>query len=204
MQLQPIILVAATILVASAVRAQEVRVEVVEASTGKPLVGANVSLFDSAAAVPLGGGFTDQNGRIDLRAPSRGPYRLRADKAGYDGWLSVQLHLGARPILVRAGMAPTRSPATVVSRSESACQQLTGPGTAAGDLWVEMKKALTASALTEAQGLVPLDVDLYERVLNKDLEVVSERAEQRARVSRRPVTGISWDQLDPARRGDAP
>jgi hypothetical protein len=166
-------------------------------------VGANVSLLDSAAAISLGGGFSDQSGRTDLRAPARGPYRVRADKVGYDTWTSVQLQLGDRPVLVRVGMAPTRTPAPIMPRSETACQQLTGPGTPAGDLWVELKKALTASAMTEAQGLVPLDVDLYERVLDRNLAIVSERAEQRTRISRRPVTGISWDQVDSAKRGEA-
>jgi hypothetical protein len=151
----------------------------------------------------LGGGFSDQSGRTDLRAPSHGNYRVRADKVGYDTWTSVQLLLGDRPVIVRAGMAVTRVPAPVIPRSETACMQLTGPGTPAGDLWVELKKALTASAMTEAQGLVPLDVDLYERVLDRNLSIVSEHAEQRNRIPRRPVTGISWDQIDTARRGEA-
>jgi hypothetical protein len=202
MQLRSIVLTAAILAASSRAGAQDVRVEVVEAATGKPIVGANVALLDSAAITPLGGGFSDQRGRTDLRAPARGPYRVRADKVGYDTWTSVQLHLGERPVFVRVGMAPTRIPVPIMPRSETACQQLTGPGTPAGDLWVELKKALTASAMTEAQGLVPLDVDLYERVLDRNLAIVSERAEQRTRISRRPATGISWDQVDSARRGD--
>jgi hypothetical protein len=181
--------------------AQDVRVEVVEASTGKPIVGANVALLDSAQTIPLGGGFSDPSGRTDLRAPSSGNYRVRADKVGYDTWISVQLRLGDRPVIVRVGMTPTRIPTPIIPRNETACQQLTGPGTPAGDAWVELKKALTASAVTEAQGLVPLDVDLYERVLDRNLAVLSERAEQRTKVSRRPLTGISWDQIDSSRRG---
>jgi hypothetical protein len=203
MQLRSIVLTAAVLAVGARAGAQDVRVQVVEASTGKPIVGANVALLDSAATIPLGGGFSDQSGRTDLRAPSNGNYRVRADKVGYDTWTSVQLHLGDRPIIVRAGMAVTRNPPPVIPRSETACVQLTGPGTPAGDLWVELKKALTASAMTEAQGLVPLDVDLYERVLDRNLSIVSERAEQRNRIPRRPVTGISWDQIDTARRGEA-
>jgi hypothetical protein len=182
--------------------AQEIRVEVVEAATGKPIVGANVALLDSAGAIPLGGSFSDQSGRTDLRAPARGPYRVRADKAGYDTWLSVQLHLADRPVIVRIGMAPTRTPVPYVVRSEVACQQLTGPGTPAGDVWAELRKALSANAMTETQGLVPLDVDLYERVLDRNLAVLSENTEQRSRVSRRPVTGISWEQIDTTRRGE--
>jgi hypothetical protein len=203
MQLRSIALFAAILAAGARAGAQDVRVEVVEASTGKPIVGANVALLDSSAVTSIGGDFSNQSGRIDLRAPANGVYRVRADKVGYDTWLSVELHLGDRPVLVRAGMAPTRTPAPIMPRSETACLQLTGPGTPAGDLWVELKKALTASALTEAQGLVPLDVDLYERVLDRNLAVVSERAEQRTRISRRPATGISWEQIDSAKRGEA-
>ena len=202
MKLQSITIAAAIVVAGVRAGAQDVRVEVFEAATGKPIVGANVSLYDSAGTIPFGGGFSDQGGRAELRAPSRGSYRVKADKVGYDTWTSVQLQLGDRAVLVRAGMAPMRAPSPVVARSETACQQLTGPGTAAGDLWIEIKKALTATALTEAQGLVPLDVDLYERVLDRNLGIVSERGEQRTRISRRPALGISWDQIDTTRRGD--
>jgi hypothetical protein len=183
--------------------AQDLKIEVVEAVTGKPVTGANVSLFDSAGTVPLFGGFSDQNGRIDLRAPMRGPYRVRADKVGYDSWLSVQLALGDRTVYVRAGMVPGHNSAAAFARNESACQQMVGPGTAIGDMWTEIKTALTASAVTEAQGLVPLDVDVYERALDMNGGIVSERTEQRNRISRRPLLGISWDQIDTTRRNEA-
>ena len=202
MPFRPILITAALLLAGVRAGAQDVRIEVVEAANGKPIVGANVALFDSTGLIPLGGGFSDQSGRTDLHAAARGPYRVRAEKVGFDTWTSVQLHLGDRPIIVRAGLAPTRAPAPVVVRSETACQQMTGPGTPAGDLWVDIRKALTASAMTEAQGLVPLDVDVYERVLDRNLGIISEQTEQRSRISRRPVTGISWEQLDSARRGN--
>ena len=203
MHLRSALIAAALIVAGTHAGAQDVRVEVFEAATGKPIVGANVSLYDSAGAIPLGGGFSDQSGRADLRAPVRGAFRVKADKVGFDTWISVQLALGPKAVLVRAGMAPMRTPAPVVMRSDAACQQLTGPGTAAGDLWAEIKKALTASAVTEAQGLVALDVDLYERVMDRNMAIVSERNEQRNRISRRPALGISWDQIDTTRRGDA-
>lgn len=203
MKLRSIAIALAIVVTGAHAGAQDVRVEVFEAANGKPIVGANVSLYDSAGTLPFGGGFSDQNGRTELRAPRRGSFRVKADKVGYDTWMSVQLQLGERAVLVRAGMAPMRAPPAVVVRNESACQSLTGPGTAAGDLWVEIKKVLTATALTEAQGLVPLDVDIYERVLDRNLGVVSERTEQRARIARRPAIGISWDQIDTSRRGDA-
>ena len=198
-----LILSTAIALTATRVGAQDLKIEVVEAATGRPIIGANVSLFDSAGTIPLLGGFSDQSGRIDLRAPMRGPYRVRADKVGYDSWLSVQLAIGDRTVFVRAGMIPGRNTSPVIARNENACQQMVGPGSAIGDMWTEIKKALTASAMTESQGLVPLDVDLYERILDRDGAVVSERTEQRNRIARRPVLGISWDQIDTTRRNDA-
>ena len=201
MQLRPIILAAAIVLIGTRVDAQqEVRIEVVEASNGKPIVGANVSVFDSTGVL-LGGGFSDQVGHIELPTPARNPFRVQADKVTYDTWLSVVLRPAGKPIRLRIGMIPTRLPG-IVGRTDTGCQQLSGPGTPAGDLWVELRKALIASALTEAQGLVSLDVDLYERALDRNLGIVSERTEQRTRIPRRPATGISWDQLDSARRGD--
>ena len=201
MHMRPIILAAAIALVGTRAAAQEVRIEVVEAVDGKPIVGANVSVIDSSG-LAIGGGFSDQGGYINLPVPIRGPFRVRADKVSFDTWISVVLRPAGKPIHVRVGMAPTRTPSAVV-RTETACQQLSGAGTPAGDLWVELRKALTASAMTEAKGLVPLDVDLYERVLDRNLGVLSERTEQRSNVSRRPSTGIALDQLDSARRGEA-
>lgn len=199
--MRPIVLAAAIALIGNRAAAQEVRIEVVEASTGKAIVGANVSVIDSSG-LAIGGGFSDQGGYINLPVPMRGPFRVRSDKVSYDTWISVVLRPAGKPIHVRVGMAPTRTP-SAVARTETACQQLSGPGTPAGDLWVELRKALTASAMTEAKGLVRLDVDLYERVLDRNLGIVSERTEQRTNVSRRPATGIALDQLDSARRGEA-
>jgi hypothetical protein len=200
MPLRPILVAAAVFVAGTRLAAQEVLIEVVELSNGKPIVGANVSLVDQNGR-SLFGNFSDQGGHTALRAPSAGRYVVRSDKVGYESWSSVELQVAGAVIRVRAGMSPLRNPATVIARTETACQVLTPPGTPAGDLWVEIRKALTASALTDAQGLVPLDVDLYERALDRNLGVVSERKEQRSRIARRPATGISWDQIDSARRG---
>ena len=200
MHLRPFLVAAALFVVGIPLTAQEVLIEVVELSNGKPIVGANVSLVDDHG-MSLFGNFSDQGGHSVLRAPGGGRYTVRTDKVGYESWSSVILYVTGTPIHVRVGMAPLRNPSTVIARSETACQPLTSPGTPAGDLWIEIRKALTASALTDAQGLVPLDVDLYERALDRNLGVVSERKEQRSRIAKRPATGISWDQIDSARRG---
>src|ERR1700675_115928 len=152
MHLRPFVIAAAFFFVGTRLAAQEVQIEVVELSNGKPIVGANVSLVDDHG-MSLFGNFSDQGGHSVLRAPSAGRYVVRADKVGYDSWSSVILYVTSAAIHVRIGMSPLRNPSTLIARSETACQLLTPPGTPAGDLWVEIRKALTASALTDAQGL---------------------------------------------------
>src|ERR1700686_647752 len=110
MQLRSTVLTAAILAAGTRAGAQDVRVEVVEASTGKPIVGANVALLDSAQTIPLGGGSSDASGRPAPPAPPSGNYRVPPDTVRFDTWISVQLHLGARPVYVRVGMAPTRIP----------------------------------------------------------------------------------------------
>src|SRR2546423_12717973 len=105
MKLQSITIAAAIVVAGVRAGAQDVRVEVFEAATGKPIVGANVSLYDSAGTIPFGGGVSDQGGRAELRAPSRGSYRGKAGKAGYDTLESVELQLGDGAGRVRAGGA---------------------------------------------------------------------------------------------------
>src|SRR5712671_865666 len=119
MQLRSIALTAAVLAVGARAGAQDVRIEVVEASTGKPIVGANVALLDSAQTIPLGGGFSDPSGRTELRAPYSGNFRVRADKVGFETWISVQLRLGDRPVYVRVGMTPTRIPTPILARNEN-------------------------------------------------------------------------------------
>src|SRR5579859_4146607 len=132
MHLRAFIVAAALIVFPPPLLAQEVRVDVVELSNGRPVVGANVSLVDDHG-MTIPGNFSDQNGRTVLRAPRSGAYTLRADKIGYDTWTSVILHVTGTPIRVRAGMSPSRTPTTVVAAKETACRLLTPPGTPAGD-----------------------------------------------------------------------
>ena len=200
MRLRTYILSTFVLAAAVSAGAQEIRVEVVELTTGRPVVGANISLF-ADSLTGIGGGFSDPTGHTVLRAPVRGAYRVRADKVGYDTWTSVILQVGANPIHLRIGMTPTRTPSAVIGTSETVCQPLTS-GTPGGNLWIEIRKALAASALTESQGLVPLDVDTYERVLDRNAGVMSEKTDQHTRLARRPAIGISADMLDSTRRGE--
>lgn len=186
-----LVLAAAVFFDASLARAQEARTEVVELSNGTPLHGALVSIVDDRIANRLAGArFTDQNGRAVVRPPGSGRYRVRAEKVGYDTWTSVLLPFSRTPTIVRIGMAPRRRPIrTVIVKGASPCEDLSAQGTTAADLWTEIHKALSAGALAESQGLVTMDIDVTERVLDADLRVVSEHTDRRQGVTRQMLGG---------------
>lgn len=177
--------------VARSSASQDVRTEVVEHSTGRPISGAVVSVIDEHGA-SVDSRFTDQSGRLTLQAPANAKYRVRADKVGYETWTSVVLQPSRKQTIVRIGMFPTRaSLQPTVVRSGAPCDDLGAAGTSAASVWAEMRKALVASALTESQGLVAMDVEVYERILDRDLHVVSEQAERLQGVTRVLFRGVS-------------
>ncbi len=171
--------------------AQEVRVEVVKHADGRPIPGALVVVIPEREPTSVGK-FSDRDGRATLTAPRRGGYRVRAEQVGYDTWVSVVLVPSSAPTRVRAGMKPRslRLP-PLTGRSETHCSNLAEQVTVAGDMWGEIRKALAANSITESQGLAPLDIESYDRVVDQNGSVVSERSERRRGNSIRPYNVIA-------------
>jgi hypothetical protein len=82
----------ALLAVACPAAAQTVRVQAIEAETRRPIPGAIVALIDSLER-RLAQGLTSESGRLQLRAPGPGTYRLRADRIGHPGVLSLPVTL---------------------------------------------------------------------------------------------------------------
>lgn len=159
--------------------AQEVRVEVVRHADGRPIPGTLLTLVHERDSTQLGR-FSDENGRATFSTPRRGGgYRIRAERVGYDTWTSVVLVPSSAPTRVRAGMKlrSLRLP-PVTGASETHCSNIGEQATAAGDMWGEIRKALAANRVTEAQGLVSLDVETYDRLLDSNGHVLSERTDR--------------------------
>ena len=166
--------------------AQEVRVEVVKHADGEPIPGALVVVLPERESPPVGR-FSGRDGRVNLSSPRRGGYRVRAEKVGYDSWLSVVLVPSSAPTRVRAGMKPRSLRLPPVSgRGETHCSNLSEQATAAGDMWGEIRKALSANSLTESQGLAPLDIASYDRIVDANGAIVSDRPERRRGNAVRP------------------
>jgi hypothetical protein len=166
--------------------AQEVRVEVVKHADGEPIPGTLLTLIPEKDSAPVAR-FTDRAGRATFIAPRRGGYRVRAERVGYDTWLSVVLVPSRAPTRVRAGMKPRslRLP-PVTGRGVTQCSNLGEQATVAGDMWGEIRKALEANSLTESQGLAPVDIESYDRIIDANGAIVSEKSDRRRANSMRP------------------
>ena len=177
---------AACMLLAVSGHAQEVRVEVVKHADGEPIPGTLLTLIPEKDSTPVAR-FTDRAGRATFIAPRRGGYRVRAERVGYDTWLSVVLVPSRTPTRVRAGMKPRslRLP-PVTGRGETQCSNLGEQATVAGDMWGEIRKALAANSLTESQGLAPVDIESYDRIIDANGAIVSEKTDRRRANSIRP------------------
>ena len=179
MTLRPFVPIALCFAAIFGIDAQEVRVEVVRHADGRPIPGTLLTLLHERDTTQLGR-FSDDNGRASFSAPRRGGYRIRAERVGYDVWTSVVLAPSSNPTRVRAGMRlrSLRLP-PVTGPSETHCSGLAEQVSAAGDMWGEIRKALAANRVTEAQGLVSLDLETYDRVLNANGQVLSEQGDRR-------------------------
>ena len=178
---------AASFALAFSIGAQEVRVEVVRHADGNPIPGALVAILaekeatSSAAREPaLVGRFSGRDGRATLAPPRRGGYRVRVEKVGYDVWTSALLVPIERPTRVRAGMKvrSLRLP-PLTGSTETRCSNLGEQASVVGDMWGEIRKALNANSVTESQGLAPLDIESYDRMVDMNGRVLSERSDRR-------------------------
>ena len=159
--------------------AQEVRVEVVKHADGRPIPGTLLTLLSERDTTPLGR-FSDESGRATFNTPRRGGYRIRAERVGYDTWTSAMLVPSSNPTRVRAGMKlrSLRLP-PVTGATETHCANLGEQATAAGDMWGEIRKALAANKITETQGIVSLNIETYDRLLDPAGNILSEQSGRR-------------------------
>ncbi len=160
-----------------AVSAQQVELQLREAGSQVPIGGAIVRLLrdgdDSVAAQ----GLTSDFGRILLRAPAPGRYRVKADRIGWVGILSGVVELAQGQLLRSEMVMPTTrlELPTIEVRTRSRCERQGGPeGREILAVWEEIQKALTANLITAEAGTVPLHVREFRRQLQRNGTVLRE------------------------------
>jgi len=142
--------VCALVIVARIASAQTIAGKVLGKVDGSPVVGAIVTLLDSAGR-SITTKLAEDGGSFDFAAPSAGSYTIRVERVGFRSTTTS-------PFLVRQG-EKVDVPITVVSEGVSLravkvsadrrCVVRPQEGLAAAELWNEARKALNATQLTQ-------------------------------------------------------
>jgi hypothetical protein len=154
------------LLLPSALAAQAVELRLLEEGNRAPIAGAIVRLLGDKGAVAQG--LSNAVGRIVLRAPAAGSYRLKVDRIGWSGTITAPFELAEGETVRRElEMAAQRTelPELVV-RGKSECDSEIQGGTLAAVLWEEIRKALTANVITQRSKAVPLHLREFVRELD--------------------------------------
>lgn len=172
--------------------AQDLRVRVLEAELSNPVAGALVLLVDPEGR-ERNRGVTSEGGRVYLRAPSAGSYRLRLLRIGYVAWESplTEVRGETHDIKLRVPSQRVVLPdVIVVGRSLCGARSTSDAATMA--LWEEAQKAFGLARETVLRRR--LRFRSVERVeeLNKDGRVTAERA------ASQPSGLTSWPVRAPA------
>ena len=151
----------ASALLATTGAAQSIRIRTLEAGTNRPIGGAIVSLVDSADR-RLVQGLTNESGRLVLRTPTSGTFRLRADRIGHPGvWSDLFAVTDTATIELAMPAERVNLPDLTVHGSTSCHRRADSEETAS--LWEEIRKALSAGQLTAAAQSVDLAVRRFRR-----------------------------------------
>ena len=177
---------------ARAVGAQDLRVRILDAELSIPVSGALVLLVDPEGRERRRG-VTSEGGRVHLRAPAAGSYRLRLLRIGYVAWESPLTEVGAetRDIELRVPSQRVVLPDVIVV-GRSLCGARSTGDAATMALWEEAQKAFGLARETVLRRRLRFrSVERIEE-LNKDELVIAERA------SLQPSGLTSWPVRAPA------
>ena len=179
------------------VPAQVVRGIVVDSSTGAPVNGVVVVLIDASTS-QHGGAFTDPQGRFELRAPTAGQWRVRAERVGYRGTMTPLLDLAAggertlrlalAPSSVRLGEVRVTATRRCVVHPER--------GAETAELWTAVRAALQGAALTSRQGRLGLRIAKFERELDDAGRERWATRRERITYSETPFVSVPIDVLE--------
>lgn len=173
-------------------RAQTIELQLTEDLNRSPVPGAIVRLLSENKIVVQG--LTNQQGRIALRAPAPGTYRIKADRIGFTGAVVGPIDLAAGETVRRELLMPSTRVElpTLTVRGNSKCEARdSGGGAVAVTLWEEVQKALTANVLTGRGGSVPLQVRSFVREVDRQGQVLRQWVFASALVRGQPFTSLA-------------
>lgn len=171
--------------------AQTVELRLRNDSTRTFVAGAIVRLLGPQGVADQG--LTDEVGRLTLRAPSGGSYRLRIDRIGFAGLLTEPFDLAGGATVSKEIEVSSRAQQlpTIEVRGKSQCDAAGITDTPAGTVWEEIQKALTANLITIRKAALPLHVREFNREVGTNRRVVREWNTLSQVVRDQPFTSLS-------------
>ncbi len=193
-----LVLVAGLLLAGRSAAAQAVRGELVEGASGRPVAGALVVLLDGAGK-QVGGGFADADGGFLVQAPGPGSYTLRAERVGFAAVRSPALRLAAGQTVthdLEMGSEAVRLEGLVVRGEKRRCAALPDAGEQTAALWEEARKALGATAWTQARRSFRFTLQQHVRMLDaSSLQVQSEQSRRMTGFAGSPFESVPAERL---------
>ena len=179
----------ATVVFAPVAVAQVVRGTVVDQTSGRPVPGVVVVLFDSAGR-RLTGVLAGDDGRYAIRATGAGRYGVRAERIGFragaatsvtlsDGQ-TIELKLITHPVPVVLGEVRVAAKTPCVARATD--------GREVSAVWEEARKALYATELSQRQELFSARISRFVRTLDAHTgRVTGYETKETSGVTRNPI-----------------
>ncbi len=152
---------------------QTISGDVIDQTSGLPVIGAFVLLIDEDSSV-VDRSLTDAYGRFSVSALSPGRYALKSAIIGFRSTVSQYFDLVADQSIALQFVIPgfPISLPTLVVEDNRTCGGPPEAGLAAATVWDEAKKALEAAYWTEQQGTLRHVTVQYERELDpQSLEI---------------------------------
>jgi hypothetical protein len=177
--------------------AQSLVVSVRQDVTQAPIAGAIVSVI-AAGDTTIAARFTNDSGIVALRPFIPGSYRIVARRVGYRPAQSSVIVFADRITRIELTLATSApfSLNTVVVSGSSACGSYDDDRSVVSALWEQIRAALEANRLAESEGLVRMEIEKYERDLDRSLSERSKRVETREEGTRQPFSALPAAQLE--------
>ncbi len=153
--------------------AQQVDVQLREERSRTPIVGAIVRLLGEFDNGVVAQGLSNEGGRIALRAPAAGRYRLKVDRIGWVGLITPSFALSAGPpFQTEVLLADVRMDLpTIQVQGENLCGRRFDGDSQAANLWEEIDRALTATMISQREAAIPLHLREFHRELRLNGQV---------------------------------
>lgn len=177
--------------------AQQVVGRLVAEGSGQAIDGAVVSLRDGAGD-RRDAAFTNEDGGFVLEAAAAGPYRIRAERIGFETWTSAPIRLARDTVLRRTFRLPVRPVdlAELRVEAERTCGTPAAEGAAINRVLEEARKAHRAARISAERGLYAFTIRGYQRELGPGGDDVrSEESSTYTARSNQPFTATSRETL---------